>query len=33
MTFGALAAVGACVQIVKTLYEYYNVHSVRGRGR
>ena len=28
MSFGALAAVGACVQIVKTLYEYHNVHTV-----
>ncbi|KWU44672.1 hypothetical protein RHOSPDRAFT_25581 [Rhodotorula sp. JG-1b] len=27
MSFGALAAVGACVQIVKTLYEYHNVHT------
>ncbi|GAA5885014.1 hypothetical protein JCM6882_007192 [Rhodosporidiobolus microsporus] len=27
MTFGALAAVGACVQIVKTLWEYYNLHQ------
>ncbi|GAA5998100.1 uncharacterized protein JCM10292_002323 [Rhodotorula paludigena] len=27
MSFGALAAVGACVQIVKTLYEYHCVHS------
>ncbi|BGP19037.1 hypothetical protein JCM10213v2_007117 [Rhodosporidiobolus nylandii] len=27
MSFGALSAVGACVQIVKTLYEYYNVHT------
>ncbi|GAA5911040.1 hypothetical protein JCM8208_003965 [Rhodotorula glutinis] len=27
MSFGALSAVGACVQIVKTLYEYHAVHS------
>ncbi|GAA5908742.1 uncharacterized protein JCM6883_004157 [Sporobolomyces salmoneus] len=27
MTFGALAAVGACVQIAKTLYEYYAIHK------
>ncbi|KPV76877.1 uncharacterized protein RHOBADRAFT_51862 [Rhodotorula graminis WP1] len=27
MSFEALSAVGACVQIVKTLYEYHAVHS------
>ncbi|GAA5967843.1 hypothetical protein JCM3765_001898 [Sporobolomyces pararoseus] len=27
MAFGALAAVGACVQIAKTLYEYYCVYK------
>ncbi|GAA6047707.1 hypothetical protein JCM3770_001734 [Rhodotorula araucariae] len=27
MSFGALTAVGACVQIVKTLYEYHAVHT------
>ncbi|GAA5891383.1 hypothetical protein JCM5296_006507 [Sporobolomyces johnsonii] len=26
MSFGALSAVGAVVQIAKTLYEYYNIH-------
>ncbi|GAA5828973.1 hypothetical protein JCM11251_004084 [Rhodosporidiobolus azoricus] len=27
MSFDALSAVGACVQIVKTLWEYYNLHQ------